>query len=98
MLPVRRTKPSMAVDSELAKTLNLPRTSPSFVLKQTENDGSLEVIQLREIPADGAIYWVSGTSKLASGRDIPSVLVIAEGGGSLIKPGFNRICSGDVAR
>jgi hypothetical protein len=75
----------MTVDSELAKTLNLPRTSPAFALKQIGNDGSLEVIQLRKIPADSAIYWVSGTSKLASGRDVPSVFVIADGGGSLIK-------------
>ena len=75
----------MAVDSELAKTLNLPRTSPTFVLKQIGDDGSLEVVQLGKIPSDDAVYWLSGSSKLASGREVPSVFVVSDGGGSLVK-------------
>ena len=73
----------MITDPELAKTLNLPRTSPSFAYRQ-QPDGSLAVVTPKAITDDGSIYWVAGTSTLAHGATIPSVFIIENGGESLL--------------
>ena len=73
----------MVTDLQLAKTLNLPRTSPTFAYRQCA-DGSLSVLQPGLIPNDGSIYWLAGHSVLASGKEVASVFVIEHGGGNLV--------------
>ncbi len=70
----------MAVDDELAKSLNLLRASPSFVLRRTPGASSLDVINPTSIPNDGSDYWVAATSFLKCGRQLPTVAVIWAGG------------------
>ena len=73
----------MVTDTDLAKTLNLPRTAPSFAYRQ-HTDGSLDVLQPNSIPKDGSIYWLAGDSILSNGRKLTSVFIIEDGGGNLV--------------
>lgn len=74
----------MINDTSLVKTLNLPRTSPSFAYRQLP-DGSLNVVNPKAITEDGSIYWVAGTTALPRGKKtIPSVFVIENGGENLL--------------
>ena len=74
----------MVTDLELIERLNLPRTSPSSVLKENSRSGEIEAIQISEIPKDRALYWVAGVSVLATGRKISSVFRVSNGGGGLV--------------
>jgi hypothetical protein len=62
----------MPVDLHLEKWLNLVRTSPRFVLKDTP-DGGAKVLPLDRVPANDGFYWVHGRTILASGRTLESV-------------------------
>jgi hypothetical protein len=71
----------MHADSELAKRLNLLRTSPSFVLRD-QQDGSQQVLSLEIVPNDDFTYWVAAQSTLADGTVLETVVVISGGGAS----------------
>ncbi len=60
------------IDANLAKWLNLIRTSPTFVLKDTP-DGGAKVLPLKEVPANDGFYWIGGKTTLASGQELVSV-------------------------
>lgn len=72
------------IDPQSAKDLNLVHGSPSFAIRHARN-GEVEVIQPAVIPDDGCIYTVAGTSLLPDNSQIPSVFVIENGGGNLVK-------------
>jgi len=73
----------MVTDTQLTRTLNLPRISPAFAYRQHE-DGSLDVLQPSIIPNDDSIYWVAGHSTLANGHELVSVFIIEHGGGNVL--------------
>ena len=75
----------MPVNAETAKRLNLLRGSPTFVLRETGDDGRADVLQLARVPADDHVYWAAGECRLPDGRTLPSVFVIAGGGASMLR-------------
>ena len=73
----------MVHQRELYQTLNLLRTSPTFVVRERA-DQRMEISELALVPNDDSVYWVAGESTLPAGRSIPSVFVVENGGGNLI--------------
>lgn len=61
-----------AVD-ELGRRLSLVESSKVFVLKEVGGEGSASALSVSLVPNDDGIYWVGGTTKLANGRELPSV-------------------------
>jgi len=74
----------MPVDDSTRRSLNLVHGSPDYTLQEL-GTGEINVLQLEDIPNDGYVYWLSATTKIKSGRKIPSVFVIANGGSDLVK-------------
>jgi hypothetical protein len=67
------------------KRMNMMRGSPSFVLRQTGEDGSADVLKPERVPANDGIYWVAGTTVLKSGRELSSVFCVdTDSGGELL--------------
>ena len=68
------------------KRMNMLRDSPSFVLRQTAEDGSADVLNPEAIPANDGIYWVAGTTVLKSGCELSSVFCVdTDSGGELLE-------------
>ena len=74
----------MTVSPDIAKNLNVLRQSPAFALRETD-DGGFAVVTPSAIPDDGAIYWLAGQSRLASGASVSSVFVVGGGGSDFIR-------------
>lgn len=74
----------MINDKDLIQSLNLVRGSRQFVLRCHE-DGSMDVLNLGLIPKDEFTYLVYAQISLPNGLTLPSVVHIAEGGGSTIQ-------------
>lgn len=67
--------------TQLEKRLNLIHGSPAFCLRMC-SDGSMDVLQIAEIPEDGRDYWVHATVTFACGQTASAAFLIGSGGGS----------------
>lgn len=75
----------MAIEADLAKRLNLLRSSPSFVLKDVGSEGKQHVVATKLIPENSGSYWVAGRTTLKNGRVLEAVFNVDTGsGGSLL--------------
>lgn len=66
----------MALDAELIKWLNLLLGSPNFTIRIDKNSNKGAVRNPPVVPNDDGVYWVFGTTILASGEKIKSVFVV----------------------
>ena len=65
--------------TQTEKRLNVIHGSPSFCLRE-HPDGSMDVLQLQEIPDDGHVYWVHAIVTFACGQKASAVFCITSGG------------------
>ena len=75
----------MELDHATIQWLSLLQSSPEFVVKVGSDAESATVVCLNLVPKDTGEYWVSGTTVLKNGVEIPSVFrVDTNAGGALI--------------
>ena len=72
----------MAVDAELAKTLTLLRTSPTFAATQRD-DGSLILGTPDRITPASGVFWLAAQTTLANDQTVESVVIINTATGDL---------------
>jgi hypothetical protein len=75
----------MDIEADLAKRLNLLRSSPTFILKDLGSNGKQHVVTTKLIPENSGSYWVAGRTTLKNGRVVEAVFNVDTGsGGSLL--------------
>ncbi|QEM80903.1 hypothetical protein [Halomonas binhaiensis] len=66
----------METNTTIVQWLNLVHSSPTFVIRVGGSNENATVECLNVVPKDDGEYWMSGTTILKNGAEIPSVFRI----------------------
>ena len=69
----------MPVDEETRRTLNMIRSTPDKAVLVRDKLNTIKIVAPATIDAATGVYWMFGTSELATGVEIESVFVIDTG-------------------
>ncbi|KAA0140875.1 hypothetical protein FYZ48_06275 [Gimesia chilikensis] len=64
--------------------MNLLASSPTFVLRESGDQGEMDVLNPNQIADDSGIYWIHGLTLLPSGKRILSVFRVDTGAGGAL--------------
>lgn len=74
----------MPVRGDLLKWINLLETSPDFALRVDPATQQVTVAKYARVPDADGLFWLFGTTVLACGQSLPSVLLVdTDSGGEL---------------